>query len=64
MEPTPAEPLDLLIHLEPSRADQPWRAVLVRLKTTERLEFGKPLELLQYLERLCRESGGRVTGIR
>lgn len=64
MEPNPSAPLDVVIHLEPSTPEQPWRAVLLDPRTSQRFEFGSPLELLQHLEQLCLESGGRVIGIR
>ncbi|AWR88053.1 hypothetical protein [Meiothermus taiwanensis] len=59
-----AVPLMVVIRLEPSQPERPWRATLLDLETDQRAEFSSPLELLQYLERLCRESGGRVVGIR
>ncbi|MCX7784284.1 MAG: hypothetical protein N2318_11665 [Meiothermus sp.] len=64
MEPKPKKPLDLVLHLEPSAPQQPWRAVLLDPETQEERVFDSPLLLLQYLEQLCRESGGRVFGIR
>jgi len=64
MELTSTAPLDVVLHLEPCRPEQPWRAVLLNPRTGERHEFGSPLELLQYIERLCLESGGQVIGIR
>lgn len=64
MEPKPPKPLDLVLHLEPSAPQQAWRAVLLDPETREEQVFNSPLELLQYLEQLCRDSGGRVFGIR
>ncbi|GIW32818.1 hypothetical protein [Meiothermus sp.] len=64
MEAKPPQPLDLVLHLEPATPQQPWRAVLLDPETGKRHEFESPLLLLQYLEQLCRNSGGRVFGIR
>jgi hypothetical protein len=64
MDQSKKAPLDVLIHLEPLEPDRPWRAVSFVPETQERCEFRSPLELLQYLERLCQELGGRVVGIR
>ncbi|RIH84655.1 hypothetical protein Mlute_01819 [Meiothermus luteus] len=64
MEPKPPKSLNLVLHLEPSAPQQPWRAVLLDPETQEERVFNSPLELLQYLEQLCRASGGQVFGIR
>lgn len=64
MEPKPPKPLDLVLHLEPSAPQQPWRAVLLDPETGKQVVFESPLLLLQYLEQLCRDSGGQVFGIR
>jgi len=63
-EPEKAQPLDVVLHLEPHQPQHPWRAVLFNPQTGERWEFASPLELLQHLEQLCLALGGRITGIR
>lgn len=64
MDAKTPKPLDLVLHLEPSTPKQPWRAALLNPETGEQVVFESPLLLLQYLEQLCRDSGGQVFGIR
>jgi predicted chitinase len=62
-KPKPAI-LDLVVCIQPQGPDQPWEAEVLNPRTGERTPCTTPLELLQFLAQLCRETGGQVPGIR
>ena len=57
-------PIALKLELKPNTPSGPWRAVLEDAVSGERFEFDTPLALLQHLERLVRQQGGKIIGIR
>jgi hypothetical protein len=44
--------------------DRPWAAEVINRESGERTLCATPLELLQLLAQLCRETGGQVPWIR
>ncbi len=56
--------LELVVWIQPRGPYQPWEAEVLNPRTGERTPCATPLELLQLLAQLCRETGGQVPGIR
>jgi hypothetical protein len=56
--------LDLTVLIQLREVDRPWAAEVINRESGERTLCATPLELLQLLAQLCRETGGQVPWIR